>query len=152
VELLPEDRERLIRYVDFMESELSDFSKFSKIDWKTYNKDRDTRRNLERWIENIVNCSIDIAKVILALEDMGIPTSYKGMLKELGATKHFDEAFGENISQWASLRNILAHEYLDIRWRPIRQFIQTAEPVYRQLISTIKLFLNPPSQEKLKHN
>ncbi len=152
MELLPEDRERLIRYVDFMESELSDFSKFSKIDWKTYNKDRDTRRNLERWIENIVNCSIDIAKVILALEDMGIPTSYKGMLKELGATKHFDEAFGENISQWASLRNILAHEYLDIRWRPIRQFIQTAEPVYRQLISTIKLFLNPPSQEKLKHN
>ena len=152
MELLPEDRERLIRYVDFMESELSDFSKFSKIDWKTYNKDRDTRRNLERWIENIVNCSIDIAKVILALEDMGVPTSYKGMLKELGATKHFDEAFGENISQWASLRNILAHEYLDIRWRPIRQFIQTAEPVYRQLISTIKLFLNPPSQEKLKHN
>ncbi|GAI91747.1 unnamed protein product [marine sediment metagenome] len=82
MELLPEDRERLIRYVDFMESELSDFSKFLKIDWKTYNKDRDTRRNLERWIENIVNSSIDIAKVILALEDRGIPSSYKGMLKE----------------------------------------------------------------------
>ena len=76
MELLPEDRERLIRYVDFMESELSDFSKFLKIDWKTYNKDRDTRRNLERWIENIVNSSIDIAKVILALEDRGIPHQY----------------------------------------------------------------------------
>lgn len=150
MELLPEDRERLIRYVDFMESELSDFSKFSKIDWKTYNKDRDTRRNLERWIENIVNCSIDIAKVILAVEDRKIPTSYKGFLKELGATQHFDEAFGENISQWASLRNILAHEHLDIRWRPIKQFIQTAEPIYKHLISTIKLFLNPPSQQKIE--
>lgn len=152
MELLPEDRERLIRYVDFLESELSDFSKFSKVDWKTYNKDRDTRRNLERWIENIVNCSIDIAKVILALEDRRIPTSYKGILKELGATQRFDEAFGEDISQWASLRNILAHEYLDIRWRPIRQFIQIAEPVYRQLISTIKLLLNPLSQEKLERS
>jgi len=150
MELLPEDRERLIRYVDFMESELSDFPKFLKIDWKTYNNDRDTRRNLERWIENIVNCSIDIAKVSLALEERGIPSSYKGMLKELGATQHFDEAFGENISQWASLRNILAHEYLDIRWRPVKQFIQTAEPIYRQLVNTIKLFLNPPSQEKLE--
>ncbi len=148
--LLPEDRERLIRYVDFMESELSDFPKFLKIDWKTYNNDRDTRRNLERWIENIVNCSIDIAKVILALEERGIPSSYKGMLKELGATQHFDEAFGENISQWASLRNILAHEYLDIRWTPIKQFIQTAEPIYRRLVNTIKPFLNPPSQEKLE--
>ncbi len=65
MELPPEDRARLIRYVDFIESELSDFSKFSKIDWKTYNEDRDIRRNLERWIENIVNCSIDIAKVII---------------------------------------------------------------------------------------
>lgn len=150
MELLPQDRERLIRYIDFIESELSDFPKFSKIDWKTYNRDRDTRRNLERWIENIVNCSIDIAKVFLTVEDRRIPTSYKGTLKELGATQHFDEAFGENISQWASLRNILAHEYLDIRWRPVKQFIQTAEPIYRQLISTIKPFLNPLSQEKIE--
>ncbi len=74
------------------------------------------------------------------------------MLKGLGATEHFDEAFGGSISQWASLRNILAHEYLDIRWKPIRQFIQTAEPIYRQLISTIKLFLTPPSQEKPDQN
>lgn len=115
MELLPEDRERLIRYVDFMESELSDFPKFSKIDWKTYTGDRDIRRNLERWIENIVNCSIDIAKVILVSEDRRVSTSYKGVLKELGATQHFDESFGEDISQWAVLRNILAHEYLDIR-------------------------------------
>ncbi len=34
MDLLPEDRERLIRYVDFMEAELSDFPKFSKIDMK----------------------------------------------------------------------------------------------------------------------
>lgn len=142
MELLPEDRERLIRYVDFMESELSDFPKFSKINWKAYSGDRDIRRNLERWIENIVNCSIDIAKVILASEDRRIPASYKEILKELGATRHFDEAFGENISQWASLRNILAHEYLDIRWTPIKKFIQTAEPIYGKLISEIKFLLH----------
>ena len=73
------------------------------------------------------NCSIDRAKVILATKDRRIPPSYKGILKELGATQHFDEAFRENISHWASLRNILAHEYLDIRWKPIKQFIQTPE-------------------------
>ncbi|MCF6155803.1 MAG: DUF86 domain-containing protein [Candidatus Brocadia sp.] len=139
--LVPEDRERLIRYADFMKSELSDFQKFSKIDWKTYNGDRDTRRNLERWIENIVNCSIDIAKVILASEDRRIPTSYKEILKELGASPHFDEVFGENISQWAVLRNILAHEYLDIRWTTINEFIQTAEPIYRTLLNKIKSIL-----------
>jgi hypothetical protein len=54
MELLPEDRERLIRYIDFMELELSDFPKFLKVDLKIYNEDKDMRRNLERWIENIV--------------------------------------------------------------------------------------------------
>lgn len=121
MKLPPEDRERLIRYTDFMKSELSDFQKFSRTDWKTYTEDRDLRRNIERWIENIVNCSIDIAKVILAYEDKRIPTSYKEILKEVGATHHFDEAFGDDISQWAVLRNILAHEYLDLRWTTIKK-------------------------------
>lgn len=141
MELLPEDRERLIRYVDFMKSEISDFPKFSTIDWKTYTDDKDIRRNLERWIENIVNCSIDIAKVIVASEDRRIPPSYKGVLKELGSTQYFDEAFGDDISQWAVLRNILAHEYLDIRWNTIKKFIQTAEPIYRTLIQKIEAIL-----------
>lgn len=141
MKLLPEDKERLIRYVDFMESELSDFSKFSNIDWKVYSEDKDLRRNLERWIENLVNCSIDIAKVILVVEERRIPQTYKEILKELGATQHFDEEFGENISQWAALRNILAHEYLDVRWNSIKKFIQSAEPVYKRLIAKIKSFL-----------
>jgi len=141
MKLLPEDRERLIRYVDFMESELSDFPKFLKIDWKTYSEDKDLRRNLERWIENLVNCSIDIAKVILVAEDKRIPSTYKEILKELGATKYFDEEFGENLSQWSILRNILAHEYLDIRWNSIKKFVQSSEPIYRKLITEIKSFL-----------
>ncbi len=91
----------------------------------------------------MLSCFCASPKVALAVEDRRIPSSYKGILKELGATQHFSEAFGEDISQWARLRNILAHEYLDIRWRPIREFVQTAEPTYRQLISTLKLLLNP---------
>jgi len=141
MKLLPEDRERLIRYVDFMESELSDFPKFLKIDWKAYLEDKDLRRNLERWIENLVNCSIDIAKVILVAEDKRIPSTYKEILRELGATQYFDEEFGENLSQWSILRNILAYEYLDIRWNSIKKFVQSSEPIYRKLITEIKSFL-----------
>jgi uncharacterized protein YutE (UPF0331/DUF86 family) len=139
--ILPEDRERLIRYIDFMESELSDFQKFSNVDWKAYQEDRDLRRNLERWVENLVNCSIDIAKVILVSEKRRIPSTYKEVLKELGATPYFDEGFGEAISRWAGLRNILAHEYLDTRWDSIRRFIQSSEPTYHKLIERIKLLL-----------
>ncbi len=142
MKLLSEDRERLIRYIDFMEQELSDLPKFSKVDWRVYNEDRDMRRNLERWIENLVNCSIDITKVILASKERRIPATYKETLKELGSISPFDEAFGESISEWTGLRNILAHEYLDIRWTSINRFLKMAEPIYRQLVNTIREFLH----------
>ena len=139
--LSAENRERLVRYIDFMESELSDYPKFSKTDWRAYSEDRDLRRNLERWIENLVNCSIDIAKVLLVVEERRIPQTYKEILKETGTISSFDEEFGETLSQWATLRNILAHEYLDIRWKSIKEFIQSAEPVYKRLVNTVKSLL-----------
>lgn len=136
--ILPEDRDVLIRYLDFLETEIADFKKFSKMDWKKYNEDRDARRNLERWIENIVNCSIDIAKVLLLSEGRGIPTTYKEILRALGATPYFDETFGNEISRWAGLRNIITHEYLDISWSYIKKFLSSAEPTFKQLVEKVR--------------
>lgn len=136
--ILPEDRDVLIRYLDFLETEIADFQKFSKMDWKKYNEDRDARRNLERWIENIVNCSIDIAKILILSEGMGIPTTYKEILKMIGATPCFDEAFGNEISRWAGLRNIITHEYLDISWSYIKKFLSSAEPTFKQLVEKVR--------------
>lgn len=136
--MLPEYKSRLLRYIDFLDSELSDFPKFSQVDWSTYTSDRDLRRNLERWIENIVNCSIDIAKVLLAMKAREIPSTYRGVLKSLGSIPPFDEEFGERISKWAALRNILAHEYLDIRWQLLERFLGEAEPTFRELLEKLK--------------
>ena len=141
MELRPEERERLIRYVDFLDDELADFQKFSTVSWKTYQENRDLRRNLERWIENIVNCSVDIAKVILVVENREIPATYREALRELGSTPYFSEEFGDRIAQWVSLRKILAHEYPDIRWNSVRRFINFAEPVFRELTEGVKSLL-----------
>src|SRR3989344_4504607 len=56
------DKNRLIKVIDFMESELVYYSNFTKLDQVGYEGDIATRRNLERWAENIVNASIDVAK------------------------------------------------------------------------------------------
>ena len=141
MELRPEERERLIRYVDFLDDELADFQKFLTVSWKTYQENRDLRRNLERWIENIVNCSVDIAKVILVVENREIPATYREALRELGSTPYFSEEFGGRIAQWVSLRKILAHEYPDIRWNSVRRFINFAEPVFRELTEGVKSLL-----------
>jgi len=63
--LKKEVRFRLTRLLDFLENELKDYKKFESLSWEDYNKDRSKRRDVERWVENIVNSSIDIAKIIL---------------------------------------------------------------------------------------
>ncbi len=136
--LLPEDRERLIRYVDFLEAELADFPRFAGMDWKAYQSDRDLRRNLERWIENLVNCAIDIAKVLLVCDGRTIPSTYREALRELGSLPYFEPEFGEDISRWAGLRNILAHQYQDVRWRSIDRFLRESEPSFRKLCQAIR--------------
>lgn len=133
-----EERERLIRLLDYLGSEVDDYPTFSNLNWEIYQKDKEKRRNVERWIENIVMSSIDIAKILLASENRPIPESYKEILYNIGLIGDFDEEFGKKLSRWATLRNIVVHTYLDIRWRSIKQFIMESEPVYRQLIEGVK--------------
>lgn len=137
-----EDRERLIKLLDYLESEVNDYPAFSKLTWEIYQKDKEKRRNVERWIENIVMSSIDIAKILLASADRPIPESYKEILYNIGLIGDFDEEFGKKLSKWASLRNIVAHEYLDIRWRNIKEFIGESEPVFREFVKGIKKILS----------
>lgn len=136
-----EDRERLIRLLDYLESEVDEFAMFSDLTWEIYQKDKVKRRNVERWIENIVMSATDLVKVLLASENRPIPDSYKEILYNVGLIADFDEEFGKRLSRWAGLRNIVAHEYLDIRWKNIKEFIGESEPVFRQLINGMKKIL-----------
>jgi uncharacterized protein YutE (UPF0331/DUF86 family) len=136
-----EDRERLIRLLDYLESEVDEFAMFSDLTWEIYQKDKVKRRNVERWIENIVMSATDLVKVLLASENRPIPDSYKEILYHVGLIVDFDEEFGKRLSRWAGLRNIVVHEYLDIRWKNIKEFIGESEPVFRQLINGMKKIL-----------
>ncbi|HGE71610.1 TPA: hypothetical protein ENX78_12285, partial [Candidatus Poribacteria bacterium] len=60
---------RLIRHLTFLREELEDYESFKNLSKEGYNQERDKRRNVERWIENIINSSIDIAKTILSSEN-----------------------------------------------------------------------------------
>jgi uncharacterized protein YutE (UPF0331/DUF86 family) len=136
-----EDRERLIRLLDYLESEVDEFAMFSDLTWEIYQKDKVKRRNVERWIENIVMSATDLVKVLLASENRPIPDSYKEILYNVGLIADFDEEFGKRLSRWAGLRNIVVYEYLDIRWKNIKEFIGEGEPVFRQLINGMKKIL-----------
>ncbi|MEW6739269.1 MAG: HepT-like ribonuclease domain-containing protein [Nitrospirota bacterium] len=132
---------RLIKHVTFLENELKDYDAFSSLSWEQYNTDRDKRRNVERWIENIINSSIDIAKIILTSEGLALPDTYKEIVNSVSLVADFNKEKMETLSRWVRLRNIISHEYLDIRWSSIKRFISESRPLFEDFLAATKGYI-----------
>lgn len=136
------DKERLARISDFLQEELKDFrDKFLKVDYKSYKINSDLRRNIERCIENIVNASLDIAKIILVGEEIAVPETYREYFLSLTSRDIIDETNASMLANGVRMRNILAHQYLDIRWQKIEGFITIDWKAYETFLIAIKRYL-----------
>jgi uncharacterized protein YutE (UPF0331/DUF86 family) len=150
-----EIRFRLIKHITFTEAELSDYSTFQSMTWKEYREDSSKRRNVERWIENLINSSVDISKIILNSEGIKPGDSYKETVKSLALVPEFNEQNILAISKWVKLRNIISHEYLDIRWSSIKNFLVDAKQLYDNFLITVRAYLekhNTEDTEKIKND
>ncbi len=140
-------KQRLLKHIDFLEVELRDYSKFMQLEQAEYREDRDKRRNVERWVENIINSSIDISKVVLTLENINLPDSYKEIVLLISVVKELKIDSTESLSYWVKFRNIISHEYLDIRWASIKKFISETEPLYKEFLFKVKTYLEKKIRE-----
>ena len=76
-----EGKEKVLPRLYFLESELSFQSAYSiEIDWKVYQSNRGKRLELERWVENIINATIDICKIFLVAKNEEIPETTRDIL------------------------------------------------------------------------
>ncbi|MBI5528354.1 MAG: DUF86 domain-containing protein [Deltaproteobacteria bacterium] len=136
-----ETKARLIKHLSFLEVELNDRVLVNDLSWDEYNTDRVKRRHVERWVENVVNSSIDIARIVLTTENLPVPDTYKEVVVSLSLVTVFDRETCERMARHVRLRNILTHEYLDIRWASIRRFIDEADQLYARLVADTKAYL-----------
>jgi uncharacterized protein YutE (UPF0331/DUF86 family) len=143
-----EIKERIIKHLSFLEDEMEDYTRFRELTWELFNKDRDVRRNVERWIENIINASIDIAKLLLTAENIKPGETYRETILKLSLVEGFEKENVREIARWVGLRNILAQEYLDVRWNSIERFISQSEPIFEKFINEVKACLKRKFGEK----
>lgn len=138
------DRATLERTVQFLFGEIQDYKKFISLTWQEYlSDDRAKKREVERWAEQIINAVIDIAKVVLASERRVIPETYRAMVQTLSTVSPFDNDIDfQQLSSWTELRNVLAHEYLDYRWKELQAFISETEPLMRSLAEKTTAYLD----------
>ena len=139
--LIPEEKIRLLERIHFLDTELKEMDEFKKITFEEYQNNKSKRRNIERWTENIANATIDIAKIVLASEKKRMPKSYESALFHFGALIGLNEEQAEKFSKFANLRNLLAHEYLDILYGKIQKFIKGYPELYKKMFIFLKKYL-----------
>ena len=135
--LSPEDRAVVTRHFVFLKNELAELPRFAALTQKQYTEEKDMRRNVERWVENMVMVALDIAKILLASKKRDVPDSYQETLRAVGFS-FLDESGAAVFADFAGLRNFIAHEYLDLRWKEIFGFIGQAATLYPQFVSYVK--------------
>lgn len=139
--LIPADKEILQKTVSFLEEQMALYPYFSELSNQDYESNIHKRNEVERWIENIVNAGIDIAKIVLASQKKTIPDTYRDVMKQAVWMFSLQEDFIKKFEQWVKLRNILAHEYLDIKWKKIEDFIKLSQPYWTVFVKAAKEFL-----------
>lgn len=135
-----EDKEKLKKVIFFIEEEMGLYSYFSSFVLKDYH-DIHKRHEVERWVENMINSAIDTGEIILASERKRIPDYYKDIFVQLGLLPQFKPINVEKFTGWVKLRNILAHEYLDIKWHKIEDFIKNSNVQFKDFLESAKKFL-----------
>lgn len=136
-----EFKDRLVRHLNFLEDESKDYDQFKRLSREEYLTDRDKRRNVERWIENIINSTVDISRVILTNEGIVIPDTYRRIVAMISTVEGLETVDAERLSKWVRFRNIVTHEYLDIKWNSISRFVNETDLLYKNFIETIKQYI-----------
>jgi len=138
------DRSRLHRILEFIREELEDQPQFEQVSLRQYETDRAMRRNLDRWVEMLINAAIDAAKIVLAAERRKVPQTYGQILELIDSVPGFTD-IGGRLKPLAALKNILAHEYLDLRFVRVRNFVQQDVQAVRDLAEAVDRWMQQES-------
>ena len=108
------DKSKIIPYVDYLEKELQFLSGYEReIDWKVYQSQRSKRLEIERWVESLINATLDISKMLLTIRGEEISETSREVLFRMGSHVYSEEKEAETFSELAKIRNTLAHRYLE---------------------------------------
>jgi len=139
--LTPSDAYRLERNIIYLQEQQQLYEYYAQFTQEQYENDGHKRNDIEKWVENIMNAVIDVSQIIMASEHRAMPMAYRESVERSALALHVPEESARTLEKWVRLRNVLAHEYLDIKWKRISDFIHTSDLPIGAFIDAAKKFL-----------
>ena len=108
------DREVFDRRLAKLEELLRDLRSLAATDREAFLADRGLEAQAERWLQLAAECALDLAHHLIADRGWKTPATYREAFEVLRAEGVLDVGLAEQMQDWAGLRNVLTHLYLEV--------------------------------------
>lgn len=108
------DRTVFDRRLAKLEEFLADLRSLSRLDLQTFLADHTSRTLAERWLHLAVECTLDLAHHLIAARGWSSPRTYRETFQILAGQGVLEAEHATQMEDWAGMRNILVHVYLEI--------------------------------------
>ncbi len=97
----------------------------------TFDEDPYLRDVVERNLEVVAQCCIDICNRIISLEGASKPQDYYEAIERQGELGVLPSDFARELAPLAGLRNVLAHQYLGVDWEEVYAHLHRLDDIDR---------------------
>ncbi len=108
------DRDVFDRRLAKLEELLRQLRRIAVVEKETFRADEMVRASAERWLQLAAECCIDLAHHLIADRGWRTPTTYREAFAILDKENVLDGESVRQMEQWAGLRNVLVHLYLEV--------------------------------------
>lgn len=137
------DIDRVLLRLNFIQDNLQRLRRYETISLDEYISNYEQQLVVERLLELIIQAAIDINKhIIIQGLRLKFPQESKESFIKLWENNILTEELANELSQSAGLRNILAHQYLEIDNSIVHESIAKALTQYPLYIHQITIYLD----------
>ena len=118
------DRDVFDRRLGKLAEWLKFLRRIAEHDLDTFLVDPGLQAQAERWLHLLVEGALDLGNHLIADRGWPSPTTNRGVFRTLTEQGVLDPPLGQKLEDWAGLRNLLVHVYLEIDHQQIHRILR----------------------------
>jgi uncharacterized protein YutE (UPF0331/DUF86 family) len=134
-------RQEIIDKLELLEEYIAVLKDLQQYSFEEIEKNYVLRGAVERYLQISLECMLDIGEIIISMEKIKRPQSYKEIFRTLGENGILPEAFARKIEPAAGFRNILVHMYAKVEMGRLYENLQNGVEDMEIFMEHIACFL-----------
>jgi uncharacterized protein YutE (UPF0331/DUF86 family) len=138
------DREVFDRRLARLEELLRHLRRAAKLEKETFLGDPMATASTERWLQLASECALDLAHHVIADQGWKTPATYREAFQVLCDEGALSPDSARQMEQWAGLRNVLVHLYLEVDHERLYEILQGDLDQLERFAAEISLVVDQP--------